>query len=51
MCRLSLPLSLHQVAQMMETVRKIGKAMESKSVEGETVVAQAPGGATMMVAK
>ncbi|KAK4290628.1 hypothetical protein Pmani_036483 [Petrolisthes manimaculis] len=33
-----------QVTQMMSTVKKIGRAIESKSVEGETVVAQASGG-------
>ncbi|XP_042224237.1 uncharacterized protein LOC121868023 [Homarus americanus] len=40
-----------QVSRMMEVVKMIGEIMETKSVEGEVVLAQAPTGAAMMVAK
>lgn len=40
-----------QINQMMGVVHKIGQAMESLCVEGEVVLAQAPNGAAMMVAK
>ncbi|XP_037775872.1 polycystic kidney disease protein 1-like 2 [Penaeus monodon] len=36
---------------MMNLVKSIGKSVEAKSVEGEVVLAQAPNGASMMVAK
>ncbi|CAL4231574.1 unnamed protein product, partial [Meganyctiphanes norvegica] len=43
--------SKSQIAQMLEVVKKIGRSMESKSVTGETVVAQSFNGAAMLVAK